>query len=89
MEARAILSLLDNDGENAFVVLAVREMDSPARTVVSVRDRVNLVRIRTVRPDMSLSPDVIGGELLAMALTGEKIDGEDFLHRIFRSGQVE
>lgn len=89
MEARAILSLLDNDGENAFVVLAVREMNSPARTVVSVRDRVNLARIRTVRPDMILSPDVIGGELLAMALTGEKIDGEDFLHRIFRSGQVE
>ncbi|MHB1286555.1 MAG: voltage-gated potassium channel protein [Leptospirales bacterium] len=88
MEAQAVLSLLDNDSENAFVVLAVREMKSPAKTVVSVRDRVNLSRIRTVRPDMVLSPDVIGGELLAMALTGEKIEGDDFLKRIFRTGQI-
>ena len=84
MDAAAILSFLENDGENAFVVLAVREMGSPAKTVVSVHDRLNIPRIRTVKPDMILSPDIIGSELLAMALAGEKIDAEAFLRKVFQ-----
>jgi len=81
LDALAILSLLEDDPENAFVVLAAREIGSKARTVVSVRDRVNFSRIRSVSPDMVLSPEVIGGELIAMALNNEKIDGEAFFKK--------
>jgi voltage-gated potassium channel len=89
MDAAAVLSFLENDGENAFVVLALREMGSPAKTVVSIRDRVNIGRIRTVKPDMILSPDIIGSELLAMALAGEKIDAEAFMRKVFQIEPAE
>lgn len=82
MDARALISLLDNDGENAFVVLAARETGSRSKTIVSVRDRVNLARIKSVRPDMILAMDVIGAEILGMALSGEPIDGDQLLKRI-------
>jgi len=81
LEAQAIISLLDEDAENAFVVLAARDTGSKAKTVVSVRSRANFTRIRTVDPDMILAPDIIGGELIAMALNDEKINGEDFFRK--------
>ncbi|MHB8543039.1 MAG: ion channel [Leptospirales bacterium] len=88
VEARALISLLDNDGENAFVVLAARESGSRAKTIVSVRDRVNLARIKSVRPDMILAMDVIGAEILGMALSGEPVDGDQLLKRIlFMDGE--
>ena len=52
-------------------------------TVVGVSHSANLSRIRRVKPDMVISPQVLGGEILAMALRGEKIDGELFLKRLF------
>jgi voltage-gated potassium channel len=81
LDAQAILSLLDEDAENAFVVLAARDIGSKARTIVSVRSRANFSRIRSVSPDMILSPEMIGGELIAMALNNEKIDGDSFLRK--------
>ncbi len=81
LEAQAIISLLDEDAENAFIVLAARDTGSKAKTVVSVRSRTNFTRIRTVSPDMILAPDIIGGELIAMALNDEKINGEDFFRK--------
>jgi len=80
-EAQAILALLEEDAENAFVVLAARDIGSKARTIVSVRSRASFSRIRSVSPDMILSPEMIGGELIAMALNNEKIDGESFLRK--------
>lgn len=87
LDALAILSLLEDDSENAFVVLAARETGSAAKTVVSVKDRVKLARVRTVHPDMILSSDLIGGQLLAMALAGEAVDGDEIIRKIFQSGQ--
>lgn len=85
LDASAILSLLEDDSENAFVVLAARETGSVAKSVVSVKDRVKLTRVRTVHPDMILSSDLIGGELLAMALAGEDVDGNRIIQKIFQS----
>lgn len=82
MDANALISLLENDGENAFVVLAAREAGSSAKTIVSVRDRVNLARIRSVRPDMILAMDVIGAQILGMALSGEPVDGNRLLEKV-------
>ena len=81
LDAQAIISLLDDDAENAFVVLAARDTGSKAKTVVSVRSRANFTRIQTVEPDMILAPEIIGGELIAMALSDEKLDGETFFRK--------
>ena len=84
-DALAILALLEDDGDNAFVVLAAREAGSVAKTVVSVRNREKLARVRTVHPDLILSSDLIGGQLLAMALAGEDVDGNEIIRKIFQS----
>lgn len=79
--ARAILALSDDDSENAFVILAVRELGTDAKKVAAVSTRKNLERVRRVHPDMILAAPVFGGEVLAMALTEEKIDGDWLLTR--------
>lgn len=80
-KSRAVLALSDDDSENAFVILAVKEAGSSAKTVAAVNDSRNMSRIRMVQPDMVIAPQVLGGELLAMALSGETIDSESFMDR--------
>jgi voltage-gated potassium channel len=80
-KAEAILALSDDDAENAFVILAVRELTTTAKKIASVSARKNLERVRRVQPDMIMAPNVFGGEVLAMALTEEKIDGASLLER--------
>jgi voltage-gated potassium channel len=79
--AEAVLALAEDDAENAFVILALRELNTDAKKIASVSRRKNMQRVRRVQPDMILAPSVLGGELLAMALTEEKIDGETLLHQ--------
>jgi voltage-gated potassium channel len=79
--AQAVLALSDDDAENAFVILALRELNTDAKKVAAVGSRKHLERVRRVQPDMILAPNVFGGEVLAMALTEEKIDGDDLLKR--------
>lgn len=79
--ARAILALSDDDSENAFVVLAARELGCDAKKVAAVSSRKNLERVRRVHPDMILAAPVFGSEALIMALTEEKIDGDWLLNR--------
>ena len=79
--AQAVLALSEDDAENAFVILALREITTDAKKVAAVSSRKNLERVRRVQPDMVLAPNVFGGELLAMALTDEKIDGAELMER--------
>jgi len=79
--AHSVLALSDDDAENAFVILALRELATDAKKIAAVGSRKNLERVRRVQPDMILAPNVFGGEVLAMALTEEKIDGDDLLKR--------
>jgi len=79
--ARAVLALSEDDAENAFVILALKDLDSPAKKIAAVNARKNMERVRRVQPDMIMAPNVFGGEVLAMALTEEKIDGEKLMER--------
>jgi voltage-gated potassium channel len=81
-KAKAILALLDDDSENAFVILAVKELQVKARTVAAVNQSKHLNRIRRVHPDMIIAPQVLGGELLTSMLTGERIDINDVMSRL-------
>jgi len=82
-QAAAVLALRADDSENAFVVLAVKEMEGSAKTVAAVNDSKNLGRVRRVQPDMIIAPQVLGGELLAMALNGEQLDSNAVM-KMFR-----
>lgn len=79
--ARAVLALSNDDAENAFVILALRELSTDAKKVAAVSNRKNLERVRRVQPDMILAPNVFGGEVLAMALMDEQIDGASLVAR--------
>lgn len=81
-KAKAILALLDDDSENAFVILAAKELNAKAKTVAAVNDAKHLNRIRRVHPDLVIAPQVLGGELLTSMLTGEKIDVTAIMRRL-------
>ena len=81
-DAKAILALLDDDSENAFVILAAKELKVKAKTVAAVNNTQHLNRIRRVHPDMIIAPQVLGGELLTSLLTGQQIDVEGIMNRI-------
>jgi len=74
--ASHVLALREDDPDNAFIVLAVKSFaSSKAKTVAVVNASQNLEKIRRVNPDMVFSPQLLGAELLARALTGQQIDG--------------
>ncbi|MHB1531306.1 voltage-gated potassium channel protein [Acidithiobacillus sp.] len=81
--ALAILALRLDDSENAFIVLAAKELGGRARTVAAVKDSKNMERMRRVEPDLIIAPEVLGGELLVMTLSGEALDGEAMMSRMF------
>jgi voltage-gated potassium channel len=80
-KARAVLALSADDSENAFIVLAAKELGGSAKTVAAVNDSKNISRVRMVQPDMIIAPQVLGGELLAMALCGENTENQDLMDR--------
>lgn len=84
--ARAVLALRNDDSDNAFIVLAVKELECAAKTVVAINDGKHLDRVRRVQPDILLAPQVLGGEILAMALSGEPIDSDYVLQRLLHYG---
>jgi len=81
--ARAVLALRNDDSENAFIVMAAKDIGGPAKTVASVKNANNLQRVKRALPDLIVAPDILGGELLAMALSGETVDGNNILKSLF------
>lgn len=80
--ARAVLALSEDDAENAFVVLAMRELAENVKTVAVVHHTRNLASVKRVHPDLIVSPQILGGELLAMALSGEDINTDTLLDQL-------
>lgn len=85
-KARAVLALSEDDSYNAFVVLAAKEMNPEARTVAAVSDTRNTGRIARTRPDVLLTLPLLGGELLAMALSGEPIQTDALISQLLKLG---
>ena len=83
-KAQAVLAMMDDDSENAFVVLAVRELGGKARTVAAVNDARHLTRIKLVQPDVVIAPQILGGELAAMLLTGEEVTADFVMRHVFQ-----
>ncbi len=81
-QAQAVVAMRADDSDNAFIVLAVRELKGRAKTVVAISDSKHLERIKLVQPDIVIAPDVLGGELLAMMLSGEPITSDFLTERV-------
>ncbi len=86
-QAEAVLAMLVDDSENAFVVLAVKELTGKARTVAAVNDARHLSRVKLVQPDVVIAPQVLGGELLAMLLSGEPVTPDFVMQRVFQENK--
>jgi voltage-gated potassium channel len=88
-KASAVLAMLADDSENAFVVLAVKEIGSSARTVAAVNDARHLSRVKLVQPDVVIAPQVLGGELTAMLLAGEQVTPDFVMQRVFQDAGAQ
>jgi len=84
-QAQAVLAMRADDSDNAFIALAVKELKGKAKTVVAINDSKHMERIKLVQADIVIAPEVLGGELLAMVLTGENITSDFFMERFFRA----
>ncbi|GAA4357925.1 ion channel [Kangiella marina] len=82
--AKGVISLLDDDSENAFVILAVKEVSHDVKTVTAVNDTHNLKRVKLVQPDIVIAPQILGGELVAMHLEGEEVSSDFLMKRLFQ-----
>ena len=60
-----------------------------ARTVAAVNDARHLGRVRLAQPDVVIAPQVLGGELIAMVMSGETVT-PDFVmkHVLQRSADI-
>ena len=86
--AESVLAMMVDDSENAFVILAVKELGGGARTVAAVNDSANLGRVKLAQPDVLISPQVLGGELIAMVLSGEEVTADFVMkHVLQRDGE--
>jgi voltage-gated potassium channel len=81
-DAKAILALGADDSDNAFVVMAAKELSDKVKTVAVVNDSRNMARVKRVHPDLIIAPQVLGGELLAMALSGEAMQSERLMQQL-------
>lgn len=85
-QARAVLALSEDDAFNAFVILAAKEMNPKLRTVVAVSNVGNARRLSRVHPDVVLALPQLGGELLAMALSGEEVKADQLVNQLLKLG---
>lgn len=81
--AEAVLTMLADDSENAFVVLAVRELAPHVETIVGVNDASHLDKIKLVHPNVLITPQLLGGELTAMLLSGEEMNNDVLMKNTF------
>ncbi len=82
--ARAILALTEDDSDNAFIILAAKDVNEHIKTVVAVSDAHNMAKIKRVKPDVVLALPLIGAELLAKALSGEEMKVDELFAQLLQ-----
>ena len=84
-QAQYLLALKDDDAENAFIILAAKELvgNSDVKTVSVVNESVHLSKIQRVHPDIIFSPQLLGSEILTRTLAGEVIDSSVIMKLFF------
>jgi len=80
--AATFMALSDDDADNAFMIMAAKELNPKIQTVVAVSDANNITKLKRVHPDVILALPVIAAELMAMALNGEDIKTDYFFKQL-------
>ena len=70
--ARAVVAATNDDGEDALVILTVRENHPDVRVVAAASEQENEAKLRRAGADSVISPAVIGGRLLARSAFGDR-----------------
>lgn len=82
-----LLALRDDDSENAFIILAAKEVCGPqTRTVALANTATHLRKIKQVGPDIVFSLQSLGAEILARTVAGEAIDNDMITKLLFQDG---
>jgi voltage-gated potassium channel len=87
-KARGVLALSTDDAENSFVVLGINELAPTVPSVAALNDPKNQFRLKRTQPSLTLSLQVLGGQLLAKALTGERVE-PDMLDKVLQINTSE
>ena len=79
--ARMVIAAREDDSENAFIVLAIKEMNPTVPVLAVASSAVSLRRLKLARADMVFSPAAVGSRLLADLVQGSPMPAEfrDFI----------
>ncbi len=83
LQALGVLALRSDDSENAFIVLAAKDLGIDGKTVAAVDEVRNLARLRKTGVDLVIAPQVLGGRVLIQSLSGQSFAGEEILSGMF------
>lgn len=87
-KANYILVLRSDDSDNAFIVLAAKEVvNSDTKILALVNSDKNLSKIKRVQPDIVFSLQTLASEMLLRKLSGEKMDTENLMDLLFQDGR--
>lgn len=74
-KAKYIMALRNDDAENAFSILAAKEVGGEeTKTIALVNSSKHIPQVKRVKPDVVFSLQLLGSELLVRTLKGETID---------------
>ena len=71
--ARMVIAAREDDSENAFVVLACKEMNPKVPVLAVASSAISLRRLKLAHADMVFSPAAVGSRILADLVQGNKI----------------
>lgn len=84
-KSRYVLVLCNDDAENAFVVLAAKEVvGKDTKIITLVNSDKNLRKMKRVHPDIIFSLQTLASELLLSKLRGETLDNEHIMKLLFQ-----
>lgn len=83
-QAKNILALRQDDAENAFILLAARDcMGANTKLIAMVNSPAHLNKLKRVNPDVIISLQALGSEIIARTISGEPIDNDLITSLIF------
>jgi voltage-gated potassium channel len=71
--ARMVIAAREDDSENAFIVLAIKDLNPRVPVLAVASSAVSLHRLKLARADMVFSPAAVGSRLLAELVQGSPI----------------
>jgi voltage-gated potassium channel len=71
--ARMVIAAREDDSENAFIVLAIKEMNPKVPVLAVASSAISIRRLKLAHADMVFSPAAVGSRLLADLVQGNEI----------------